>query len=136
MNRIFVDSSALIALAKTNDDRHADARDFLAGLTGSFQFLTTDYILDETVTRLRDSLGAEKAAYFVEKILESRIYKIAFIDKRLFLASLKWLKKYADKPLSFTDCSSFALMEKLSLNKAFTFDDDFRKVGFEMVPHV
>jgi predicted nucleic acid-binding protein len=134
MIRYFVDSSALIALAKVNDDNHLRARTFLESLSGSFQFVTSDYILDETLTRLSDSLGAEKAAHFVEKIFESRLYKIIFIEKRIFESALKWLKKYADKPLSFTDCTSFVLMQKFGLKRAFAFDDDFRKVGFEMVP--
>lgn len=134
MKRVFVDSSALIALAKVNDDNHEQARQFLENLSGPFQMVTSDYILDETVTRLRDSLGAGMAARFCEKIFESRLYKIIFIDRKLFLEALEKLKKYSDKALSMTDCTSFVLMERQRLQTAFAFDDDFRRVGFEMVP--
>lgn len=134
MRRLFVDSSALIALAKTNDQNHERARRFLEGLELPCQFVTSDYILDETATRLRDSLGAVKAASFCEKILESRLYRIRFIDRRLFLMGLEKLKKCADQPLSFTDCTSFVIMERDRLDTAFTFDDDFRRVGFQVVP--
>ena len=128
-------STIFIALAKTNDDHHAVARDFIETLAPPYQLMTSDYILDETVTRIRDSLGAEKAFYFCRKIMESRLYRIFFIDKKIFQAGLEWLKKYSDKDLSFTDCTSFVLMEKHRLTTAFTFDDDFKKVGFEMVPN-
>lgn len=134
MNKFFVDSSALIALAKTNDDCHEEAKNFLENLEPPFQFITTDFILDEVATRLRDSLGAQKTVLFCQTIFESRLYKIHFIDKPLFLKALDKLKKYDDKILSFTDCSSFVVMEKFQLKTAFAFDDDFVKVGFETVP--
>lgn len=134
MKKLFVDTSALIALAKTNDDNHDRARIFFEGLTSPVQMVTSDYILDETATRLRDSLGAEKAACFCETIFESRLYKVLFIDRKIFLAALQRLRKYSDKELSLTDCTSFVLMEKYRIRLALTFDDDFRKVGFEMVP--
>ena len=41
-------------------------------------------------------------------------------------------KKYGDKELSFTDCTSFVLMKNLKLRKAFTFDEHFKQIGFEI----
>lgn len=135
MNRFFVDSSAFIALAKINDENHERARDFFENLSPPFQGITSDYILDETATRLRDSLGAEKAVLFCEKVLESRLYKVLFVDRSILKSALDKMKKYGDKPLSFTDCTSFVLMEKHHLRSALTFDTDFRNVGFEMLPY-
>lgn len=134
MKKLFVDTSAFIALAKTNDQNHEKAKAFFEELPSPIQAMTSDYVLDETLTRLRDSLGAEKAVLFVEKIFESRLYQVQFIDLKIFKTSLEKMRKYTDKNLSFTDCTSFVLMQTRNLHTAFTFDDDFRKVGFEMVP--
>lgn len=134
MKSLFVDSSALIALAKSNDQNHEKAKEFFTALEPPYQLITSDYILDETATRLSDSLGALSAVFFCEKIFESHLYRIKFVDRNTFLLSLMKLKKLADQAVSFTDCTSFVLMEKNKLRTAFTFDDDFRKVGFEMVP--
>lgn len=134
MKRLFIDTSALIALAKTNDDYYQKAKTYFEELRPPFCLITSDYVLDETATRLRDSLGAAKAVFFCQKIFESRLYKIHFINKTLFMKALEKLKKYADKNLSLTDCTSFVLMETYHLNTSFTFDTDFQKVGFEMVP--
>ena len=38
--------------------------------------------------------------------------------------------KYEDKELSFTDCTSFAIMEKFGIRNAFAFDDDFERMGY------
>jgi predicted nucleic acid-binding protein len=37
--------------------------------------------------------------------------------------------EYRDKPLSFTDCVSFAVMEGKGLKDAFTFDANFSQFG-------
>ena len=35
---------------------------------------------------------------------------------------------------SLTDCTSMALMKARGITKAFSFDDDFRKMGFDVLP--
>jgi predicted nucleic acid-binding protein len=37
---------------------------------------------------------------------------------------------YSDKAFSFVDALSFAVMERLGIRHAFTFDDDFVQYGF------
>lgn len=50
------------------------------------------------------------------------------------LGALVIFEKYNDKQLSFTDCTSFALMKSMGINDVFTFDEDFRKMGFNIMP--
>ena len=40
------------------------------------------------------------------------------------------IEAYTDKDFTFTDATSFAVMERLRIQHAFTFDDDFRQYGF------
>jgi len=44
------------------------------------------------------------------------------------------LVKYDDKVLSFTDCTSFALMWQMGLTEVLTLDADFAQVGFVQRP--
>jgi predicted nucleic acid-binding protein len=44
------------------------------------------------------------------------------------------MRRFDDKRLSFTDCTSFEVMTRLKLEAAFSFDHDFRDCGFSMVP--
>ena len=42
---------------------------------------------------------------------------------------------FTDKEWSFTDCVSYAVIERLEIEKAFAFDDHFRQFGIvEVVP--
>jgi predicted nucleic acid-binding protein len=42
--------------------------------------------------------------------------------------------QHRDKDLSFTDCTSFAIMRELRLTTVITTDGHFRQVGFDVLP--
>ncbi len=39
-------------------------------------------------------------------------------------------KRYSDKTFSFTDCTSFIIMQQLGITDVFTNDHDFEQMGF------
>ncbi len=41
--------------------------------------------------------------------------------------------RYDDKNFSYTDATSFAVMERLRIGPAFTFDHNFAQYGIEMI---
>ncbi len=43
-------------------------------------------------------------------------------------------RRFHDKRRSFTDCVSFAVMDSLELDTAFTFDRNFEQYGKRRVP--
>jgi predicted nucleic acid-binding protein len=48
-------------------------------------------------------------------------------------AAREIIRKYADKTFSYTDATSFAIMERLGLRTAFAFDPHYRQYGFQVV---
>jgi predicted nucleic acid-binding protein len=42
----------------------------------------------------------------------------------------RWLRAHDERPYSFVDATSFALMRKLRIEKALAFDGDFAAAGF------
>jgi len=131
---LFVDTSAFVALTNKADQYHKRAKEFLGLFSPAWKLHTSNYIIDETITRIRMVAGHKNALTFSKMLFSSRVYKIHYIDEIIEKESFKIFEKFSDKKLSFTDCTSFALMRRLELNEAFAFDDDFIAVGFEIVP--
>jgi predicted nucleic acid-binding protein len=132
--KLFVDTSALIALADRTDQYHEQASRVLHATPAAPELHTSNYVLDEVITRLRFTAGVQAAVGFAESVRASRLYQIHPIDQRIEGLALAALKKYADHPLSFTDCTTIVLMEQLRLTRIFAFDEDFRKIGYLLVP--
>ncbi len=132
--QIFVDTSALVALTNRSDQYHLKARGFLNGLSPTSRLHISNYIIDESITRIRMIVGHRLALSFGKNIFSSHLYRIHYIDEELEKEAFGIFEKYADKRLSFTDCTSFVLMKRLGISKTFAFDEDFLAVGFELVP--
>ena len=87
---------------------------------------TSDYIIDEAITTAlirtrRHDLAIDIGKYIIES---PRINKL-WTTKEIF--ELAWQKFQAlkDKPLSFTDCTTLAHIEKNGIKKILSFDSGF-----------
>ncbi len=108
---------------------------FLKSLRGKHGIaVTTDYVLDETLTLLQSKKGLPIALTFIEKIRKSKSIRVFWVSESIFEKALGIFRKASDSPWSFTDCTSFALMKDLSITEAFTFDNHFKQVGFQKLP--
>ena len=133
---IFVDTGAWYAVEVEDDVNHEEACEILALIAaGKFGVsVTTDYVLDETLTLLRSRRDLTSAMAFIKKIKESSSVRVFWIDENLFEKALLIFQKSQSAPWSFTDCTSFALMNELSISEAFTFDKHFTQAGFQALP--
>ena len=130
---LFVDTSAWLGMYDRSDQFHHKAVDGLARIrSAGIELVTTDYIMDESLTLIRMRAHHQAAVNFGEGLLTSAAARLILIDAELRQSAFGLFKKYSDKDLSFTDCTSFALMKRLKLKTAFTFDDHFRQVGFDI----
>lgn len=130
---IFVDTGAWYASLVPTDPDHARAIEWLAA--NHSPLLTTDYVIDETLTLLR-ARGERKRAlllgarFFHYELAE--IHKITAVD-----LTLAWntFEQFDDKGWSFTDCTSKVVMEQLRIKVAFAFDHHFHQFGtIQVVP--
>ncbi|MDF1532621.1 MAG: PIN domain-containing protein [ANME-2 cluster archaeon] len=135
---LFIDTSAFLALANDRDTYYKAARrllmDLQKGRLRPSRLITSDYIIDETLTRIRFKAGHTQAVSWSRNIHSSNIIELMRVDKTLYEDALAIFEKYHDKQLSFTDCTSFALMKSMGIDDVFTFDEDFRKLGFNSIP--
>jgi len=128
---VFVDSAGFLALWDASDSHHRAAVQLQEEFVrGNRRFLTTEYIVDETVTLLLVRHSHAAAADFLHTIEGSESLRLEWIDPARFHAASAWFRKHADKSWSFTDCVSFVVMRELRLREAFTTDHHFRQAGF------
>jgi predicted nucleic acid-binding protein len=131
--RLFVDTSAWLALNNKNDQYHDEAVSKITKVRQQkIQLVTSEYVFDESVTIIRYRISHRAAVAFGDALISSNVASIEDITDEERLKAWVLFKKYRDKDLSFTDCTSFALMVKLKLQKAFSFDNHFKQVGFEL----
>ena len=134
---IFVDTGAWIALSDRRDQHHRDAVAIYSRLKRQKErFLTTDYLIDETVTRLGYDLNhstAVKFLDFIERAEETGVLTVAEIDRPLFQEAKRLFRQYNSAKLSFTDCTSFAVCQMYKISEAFAFDQHFTMMGITLL---
>ncbi len=133
--RVFLDTSALVALSIEEDEHHPEAQRAWDRLIAQrIQCVTTNYVIAETITTVRGFANHARTVEFGERLFHSHVLRRIRIDEKLEQAAWALFKKYDDQEFSFTDCTSFAVMEADKIKKAFTFDRDFQIAGFQVLP--
>jgi uncharacterized protein len=128
---VFMDTAGFLALWDAGDEHHAAAVRLQEELTGKrCRFLTSEYVVDETVTLLRVRHSHAAAFDFLDTLERSEALRLEWIGPDRFHAAGALFRKHADKEWSFTDCVSFATMHELQVRDAFTTDHHFRQAGF------
>jgi len=131
--RTFVDTAALYALLDEDDRNHVLAADWLRTSSDPTEVLMThSYVVVETAALVHRRLGADAVRVFFDALLPVLVlYHVAEdVFGRATSAYLAGLGERA----SFVDRVSFEVMRHLAIPTAFTFDRDFKRQGFDVVP--
>jgi len=125
---VFIDTGIFVALRNADDKFHTKSKELIEkALKGKFgRIFTSDYVIDEAVTTAlvrtrRHDLAVDIGKYIIES---PRITKLWTIEENFDRAWQKF-KTFKDKPLSFSDCVSLALMEKNRIKQIMSFDSGF-----------
>lgn len=129
---IFVDSAAFIARYLVGDAHHRAAAETWRRL-GNNSLVTSNHVIDETLTYLGRRAGYVFAADLAERIHSSTALEILYSAEPDELEAVRLFRKYADQKMSFTDCVSFVLMKRLRISTVFTFDRHFALAGFRVL---
>ena len=133
--RIFVDTGAWIAIADKNDQYAKIATKFYTDLVlQRSNLFTSNLVLVETFNLLSRTIGSKGTTKFGDAIKTNVFLTVESITLVDWERGWRIFGKYDDKDFSFTDCTSFALMERLKVKSAFSFDVHFRQYGFSVFP--
>jgi len=134
-DQLFVDTWGWLVLADRQTPAFNSAAEVRRGYFESRRALvTTDYVLDETITRLFAARPFTAARKFLEGILESQKLGqviIEWITVDRFRGACELRLRFRDKPrVSFTDLTSFVVMRELGIRDVLTADAHFNQAGF------
>ncbi len=128
-----VDTSAFVAALSERDPRHDEAlRWFETMATTHEDLLTHSYITVESTAVIHHRLGTGTARIFLENLLP--VCEIRFVDRELHERATVAYLAGIRRGSSFVDSVSFELMRTERIGRAFAFDADFSREGFETVP--
>jgi len=127
----FADTSFFFALAAKRDRTHEPAVKALTRLLRLQRpLITTDYVLDETLTLTKARTSAKVALALLDRIESSPALSIQNITGDRFAAAKAFFRKHANHDYSFTDCTSFVLMHEMEIRDVLTTDRHFTEAGF------
>ena len=130
---IFVDTGAWYASIVPADVNHAAATSWLQH--NSQPLLTTDYVADETLTLLRMRGYPSLAIDLGQALFGGELANVLHVTERDVQEAWRIFRDYRDKDWSFTDCTCHAVMNRLKIEQAFSFDQHFRQFGsVQIVP--
>jgi len=123
---VFVDTSVWYAAADSGDAGNARAKAILAG--GEL-LVTSDHVLIETWTLLRHRIHRRAAERFWEA-LRSGVTAIEPVCAADLEAAWQIGTTWRDQDFSIVDRTSFAVMRRLGIDSAASFDDHFAVFRF------
>ena len=133
MARVYVDTSAFYSALVRNDADHPAARDVLERLRAEdADLVTSSYVVQETIALLQRRWGMEAVRDWQGRVEPG--LEIVWIDAEVHGRALVALLASGDRAISLTDWSSFEVIRKLGIHRAFAFDGHFRNRGFEVIP--
>lgn len=131
---VLVDSSAFFAILNDADRHHRDATQLLGLLADRHLCLaTTNFIVAETHALLLARHSHAAATQFLRTLTGGSTVAVIRVQADDEAAAREIVYRYEDRRFSLTDAISFAVMGRLGIGAAFTFDRHFAQFGLEVM---
>ena len=125
---IFLDTSAIYALADRADQNHRRATHLLqATLLSGERLFTHNYVLVESMALLQHRLGLESALKLAD---DAQAFELAWITREIHDQAVASLRATNRRQVSLVDAVSFIIMRERGIEVAFAFDPHFVDQGF------
>jgi predicted nucleic acid-binding protein len=135
---LFVDTAAFFARFNERTAEHERARAVFDGIrSGDLPYdplFTSRYVLSELATLVLRKVGHPPAVTAMETIREAESFNVLPVGSAEFDRACDQFTRYDDQQISFVDHASGVLADGRGIDHVFTFDGDFRTLGFTVVP--
>jgi predicted nucleic acid-binding protein len=127
----FIDAGFWIAWMDAADQYHDTVMRCSQPLQRDVMPVTSDFVIHETITYLNCSLKAHGVALAFLDLLHKGRIPVWRVEPDTIVEAMTIFRQYADKPFSFTDCTSFALMRRRGVTLYAGFDEHFKSMGYQ-----
>jgi uncharacterized protein len=130
---IFLDTSAIYALADVDDANHEKAIALFDAVQNTEeQLLTSSYVLVESAALLQRRLGHNSALAFLRDAAD---FEVHWVTPEIHTDAVSRLGTPGNSTLSLVDAVSFVVMRLHGTNTYLGFDRHFEAEGFHRVPN-
>lgn len=127
--RVFVDTSAILAILIKEDENHLLAQQTWQHLiTNRAKLITTSYVLLETIALLQRRFGLAIIHIFQKRI--KPMLTLEWVNERLHESGMQSVLTLNRRQVSLVDCTSFIACRNLQIETVFAFDNHFLEQGF------
>ncbi len=131
---VLIDTGPLYAVVDTNDGRNDEATACLREISDHrIPLYITNLTIAECHRLILQKLGIDRGLEFLEMIYDGRV-NIVRKEPSDDQKAIELLQRYPDQDITFTDAISFAVMIRLGIIKAFSFDRHFDILNFLRIP--
>lgn len=130
--KVFVDTSAFIAILNRTDTNHVQAGTVWQQLINRDAIIScTNYILVESLAIIQNRWGMEAVNQFQQAIIP--LLQTVWVDETLHAVGTSAMLTANKRRLSLVDCISFEVARMLDVDAVFAYDQHFREQGFDIV---
>ena len=135
---VFVDTSVLYAHLDESDTNHEAARTIFEDIrTNAVVYrplYVTSHVLSELVTLLAHNHGTAVAVDALDRLRDSSLFVLLYPDATVIDTAAGQLARYHDQSITLVDHLTAVLATEYDVDRVVTFDDDFRTLGYSLVP--
>lgn len=130
MNKVIIDSSAIVSLSLTRDSNFKKAVEISNIMKKNNQtILLPQEVFAESMNVIGKKLGHTKAVEVGSDILTSELFYFIYSDEQIMKKALIKLRK-SSASVSYSDCLVMATADLFETKIIFGFDEVFRKNGY------
>ncbi len=134
MKKVFLDTSAFVALRNGAEREHRAARSAFSSLISERALLvTSNYVFAETYTALLVRIGRDEAIEWGRRFQAGKAIELVRVDEAVEREAWSILESHTDKSWSYVDATSFALMDRERISIALAFDRHFAQRGLTLL---
>lgn len=124
--KIFIDTSGFFAFLNKSDENHEEAK---KRLSTAVVKMTSNYVFDELMTLLTARGQKALSITFGEQLRAGTMTGYHFLTASEEEKAWEIYQKFRDHPLSFTDCTTLALLREHRASGLVSFDATLLKVA-------